>query len=557
MDKTFESKGDTIYLGLCLAGAISAGAYTAGVMDYLLEALQVWEERRKDKVPDTPSHHVVIPVIGGASAGGMTGIITAATINGALKPVASVRNNVMEKRHENKLYHSWVDLLDDDMFPQMLDCSDIQKGRITSLLNSSFIDAIAERAIKVDNSPRVYRPYISDTLKVFVTLSNLEGFQYPLEFISGNHKNGKYIISRHSDFACFVLNNNENAVDYGNDGWIPIDFQNEEIMDLVKGAAMATGAFPIGLRSRKISRLPNYVEELIWSRLGSRKYTPAANPYETLNVDGGMLNNEPFERVRDILKDITNEELRDYNSFCRFKSTVLMIDPFPSTESSFKADDSLFGTIGHTFSAIIGHLRVKPDHVVNALNTDFAGQFLIAPKRDIPNNGEEFEEHGDKAIASGSLGGFGGFLHKELRVHDFYLGRANCERFLRHHFTVPAEKENPILKNGYANVQNQKQFTGLGGLQIIPIFTIEKEDFYMPTFTNGENWPLRKEVDITRFKPMVKKRVGKLLMNMAELNQRDRLLLWAGKELLLKRKFTRYAMQKMMQSFEEHRLIVK
>jgi len=30
---------NTVYLGLCLAGAVSAGAYTAGVTDYLIEAL--------------------------------------------------------------------------------------------------------------------------------------------------------------------------------------------------------------------------------------------------------------------------------------------------------------------------------------------------------------------------------------------------------------------------------------------------------------------------------------------------------------------------------------
>ena len=30
----------TIRLGLCLAGAVSAGAYTAGVIDYLLETLE-------------------------------------------------------------------------------------------------------------------------------------------------------------------------------------------------------------------------------------------------------------------------------------------------------------------------------------------------------------------------------------------------------------------------------------------------------------------------------------------------------------------------------------
>jgi predicted acylesterase/phospholipase RssA len=66
---------NTFYVGLCLAGAVSAGAYTAGVMDYLIEALEAWEKRRGEE--DVPTHRVVIPVIGGSSAGGMTAIIAA------------------------------------------------------------------------------------------------------------------------------------------------------------------------------------------------------------------------------------------------------------------------------------------------------------------------------------------------------------------------------------------------------------------------------------------------------------------------------------------------
>ena len=36
------------YIGICMAGAVSAGAYTAGVIDYLLEALTEWERRKKE-----------------------------------------------------------------------------------------------------------------------------------------------------------------------------------------------------------------------------------------------------------------------------------------------------------------------------------------------------------------------------------------------------------------------------------------------------------------------------------------------------------------------------
>ena len=52
-------------IGLCMAGAISAGAYTAGVMDYLIEAMEEWQRRKDNNVPNTPSHIVDIPVIGG------------------------------------------------------------------------------------------------------------------------------------------------------------------------------------------------------------------------------------------------------------------------------------------------------------------------------------------------------------------------------------------------------------------------------------------------------------------------------------------------------------
>jgi len=48
------------HLGLCLAGAVSAGAYTAGVIDYLIEALDKWQKRKNENLPDTPSHNVVI-----------------------------------------------------------------------------------------------------------------------------------------------------------------------------------------------------------------------------------------------------------------------------------------------------------------------------------------------------------------------------------------------------------------------------------------------------------------------------------------------------------------
>src|SRR5258708_30846348 len=71
-------------LGLVLAGAISAGAYTAGVLDFLFHALSDWEEHRND--PGVPQHRVVLKVVAGASAGAMTGALGAVALARGRKP---------------------------------------------------------------------------------------------------------------------------------------------------------------------------------------------------------------------------------------------------------------------------------------------------------------------------------------------------------------------------------------------------------------------------------------------------------------------------------------
>jgi hypothetical protein len=43
-------RNEPFELGICMAGAVSAGAYTAGVMDFLIEALDTWEQKRGEKM---------------------------------------------------------------------------------------------------------------------------------------------------------------------------------------------------------------------------------------------------------------------------------------------------------------------------------------------------------------------------------------------------------------------------------------------------------------------------------------------------------------------------
>src|SRR6266581_7065330 len=70
LDFATEDDMKPFRLGINMAGAISAGAYTAGVFDFLLEALQQWEKAKAENKA-VPRHTISIEVLSGASAGGI------------------------------------------------------------------------------------------------------------------------------------------------------------------------------------------------------------------------------------------------------------------------------------------------------------------------------------------------------------------------------------------------------------------------------------------------------------------------------------------------------
>jgi predicted acylesterase/phospholipase RssA len=554
MTEQAETK-QSFQVGICMAGAISAGGYTAGVMDYLIEALEEWEKKKGEDPINTPNHSVQIPAIGGASAGGMTGIIAAAALCNPIVPIKKITTDVNERHTENKFYHSWVDLTGDDMFPLLLDDKDITDSKtIYSLLNSRFIDQIAERALAVDTLNYRLPQYINPNLKVFTTLTNLEGMSFNISFKSNSDKN-KYEVSRHNDFACFVLGA-ENDV-YKNDGWIPLNFKNGTNVNIARDAAMATGAFPVGLRARRLKRSVSYINQLSWLKEITDINPISGGEYNTINIDGGTINNEPFEKVRELLNDITKETPAQYTKYDTFKSTVLMIDPFPSEHEEFENNDELLKVMGNTLSAMMGHLRTKSTTLVDAMDSNNASQFLVAPKRKILINNTLEDLQGAKAIACGTLGGFGGFISKEFRVHDYFLGRANCEEFLRNHFTVPNNTSNAIFVDGYANVANKDKFKSEldGGLQIIPIFTKKGDKMYMPTFNSNTDWPVIDEKKVNKFKPLIGNRVESILKNIVDYNPIQKVLLWIGIKLLLKGKIAEGVLVAIKTSLKRHKLL--
>ncbi|MFP9119127.1 patatin-like phospholipase family protein [Flavobacterium sp. RNTU_13] len=486
---------DTFYAGICMAGAVSAGAYTAGVMDYLLEALEHWEKAKKlqdeGKLTGVPKHNFLIEVLGGASAGGMTAAITAAGIQEDFKPVTAKNYTDENISKNNPLYNSWVNLKEGtdskgkhrDMMDLLLDTADIEADafnpskEVRAGFNSNFIKDIADSMLDKRVSSIYKRPYIAPGLEVFTTLTNLRGFAYKVQFKTSTGLR-EHRMRMHRDYAFFKIDESADDSYLSADGRIPVHFNAPDGLNtgILKQAAMSTGAFPVGLESRELTRARHYIEKskyinLLEAEKVEYHFLPEGD-FVSLNVDGGVINNEPYEITEQLLED--RREARLLNEYQRlldandddintppfnvpeiardatnFESIVLMIDPFPSddiNEDAFRAQKAWRNVLPTILSAMRSQLMMKDEQIKRAYLDEDYTRFLIMPQRT-----DENHEDQKYTIACGSLGGFGGFFSKEFRKHDYFLGRRNCQRFLQRHFTVAANAHNPILDYGYGN----------------------------------------------------------------------------------------------------------
>ncbi|MFP9098994.1 patatin-like phospholipase family protein [Flavobacterium sp. RHBU_24] len=524
----------TFHAGICMAGAISAGAYTAGVMDYLLEALEHWEKAKQlqseGKLTGIPKHNFMIDVLGGASAGGMTAAITARGLQDQFAPVTTdtVKNEALAKA--NPLYNAWVNLKEtkeQDMMDLLLNTDDIENNienkekEVRAGLNSNFIKDIASDILDKCVSVKYERRYIAKDLDIFTTLTNLRGFSYKVNFKTSSGDRTHHM-RMHRDYAFFTLDDRAGKI-AGTlpDGRIPVHFSDEKgNSNVLKSAAMGTGAFPVGLESRDLTRKSTYIKSSKYLNLmkgaTGTDYTflPESDDFLSLNVDGGVINNEPYEITEQLLEDrreiklreeaklkkaelkkaeqeakaalgaanlgtslteatateeIKNIEEKEEDSFVMpkmnrsaalFESMVLMIDPFPDDDKKvpeYIPKKAWRNVLPSIITAMRSQLMMKDEQIKRAYLSDDYTRFLIMPERYDNINGVDVKM--DYAIACGSLEGFGGFFSKEFRKHDYFLGRRNCQRFLQQHFTVPENAGNPILAYGYKDVKEHGKLT--------------------------------------------------------------------------------------------------
>jgi hypothetical protein len=517
-------------LGLTMAGAISAGAYNAGAFDFLIEALEAWEQRKRKLRDDgtrredwdVPSHDVVIPVMSGASAGGITGALGLVALADQASPrrlaVPGVGNVTTTLP---RLYQAWVQLPclvsgsgGNDLLGTA-DLAELAPGQAASaLLDTSILWEIAERSLSGIAVFAPPRPYLGAQLDLFLTHTNLRGVPYAIGFAGADPEDG-YEMTTHADRAHYRVAGIGSHAAFAS-RWASGDpARGISVATLPTGRGLpshwaryavdvlASGAFPLGLAARAIGPGPTLADyrERSWPmdcggapgagtafRLAP-KFPPAMadDPARTLDyvaVDGGLINNEPFELARwTLMRTPPTGNARDSRCVDR---AVLMIDPFPEAaeyDVLGKLDGALTTVIRRILPALKDQVRFKPADAAAALDETIYSRFLMTPRR--RDAAGALQPH---PLACGLLGGFGGFLSEAFRAHDYQLGRNNAYRFLKNHFALPMD--NLVLARGYdGNAAPLGRFIlqdqGRTFRQIIPVLPPEPEIPSWPRVDRG------------------------------------------------------------------------
>jgi len=522
------SEQPTFEIGLVMAGAISAGAYTAGALDFLIEALDTWEAAKAAGDPLAPPHAVQLKVMAGASAGGICAAIAGVALGHEFTHVKA--QNVGDA--SNPFFKPWVEDIDISMLLDNGDLAD-DDAKVYSLLNASRLPAIVD-AVLDTAGPTKKRAYVADPLPVRFTVGNLKGIPYNIG-MRGNTA-GTHVMRLHGDDYSFLVGTPAAAQPVVAD-WNSVTGPNSSAdpgWRKLGKACLASGAFPLFLLAKVLRRdrhdalnrqtfvLPgDGTDDPVHGKAREIPVDPAwpttkpADPYDFLCVDGGIINNEPLELARHVLAG--SKLARNPRAGNEATRAVLMIDPFVNPpELGPGTDLPVTGLIGPLTDAWKMQCRFKPVDLALADAKNVYSRFLLAPSR-----GNAGPDSGHPC-ASGGLGGFLGFFHRAFREHDYLLGRRNCQRFLQEHFSLPAG--NPLFKTWSGTLKTDLTIADPSGphLPIIPLLGACRDEEPLP------GWPAGK-LDPKTLKPAIEARADKVFDRLiAGLGTIQRWYIWAG-----------------------------
>jgi hypothetical protein len=499
-------------LAIVLGGTVSAGAYTAGVLDFLMEALDEWESAR-ERDPNAEQHKVELTIVTGSSGGGVCGGILSKALGFIFPHVRRDPHNASRNEalllkpaglkidcntSDNPFWDVWVEKLRIGGLLQ-------NENGDESLLDATPINEAAKTLAAFPGTtplPPADRKWVHEYFNLVLGLTNLRGIPTKIDFDSGSCKVSQSFVER-SDFVRFGV-----AATSG-DQRRRIGPRCDEMALLGPSSppadwgsfveyAKATGAFPGGFPARFLSRcITDYrFRPVVFpgdSQEGQVEQFPVdgaalknsgidlAGKYDFVAVDAGATDNAPVELARRHLSGLLGRNPRDANSADR---AVLLIDPFAERAEIEPAQKAgILGTILSLLMGLVAESRYHTRDLLLAANNKVYSRFMLTAARSRPGSSQPSSDLlvGGKAICSSRLGAFFGFFHREYSIHDYFLGRKNCQDFLINVLVLsdnnPLFEVPPDLQTGKAK-------------QVLPLYGTASQDQTEPV------WP-----DFADFKP--------------------------------------------------------
>lgn len=290
-------------LAIAIAGAVSLGSYEAGVLFEVLDAI-----RQHNRNPATSEEEkVIIDVLTGASAGGMTAIILAQKL--------MYSDGEFKGPYDNPLYNTWVKRIS----LAGLQATEDDEPALNSLFSSNLIKTISQEALTrryatTPPPPADPFPGVAGELRVGVAVTNLNGVPYGYPVTPGDkfvYINYGDQLSRHvvGGPTCDTL-----------EFWEPL-----------RQAAVACGAFPIAFRAQDVQRsCKTEPDDYPPENLEPWAHDPAQYTYS----DGGIFQNEPLGMAKNFV-DLFDCHLNQQKRFYLFVSPNAKD---PETNDSFRAE---------------------------------------------------------------------------------------------------------------------------------------------------------------------------------------------------------------------------
>lgn len=469
------------HLAFAVSGAALGGIYSAGVLDFLLEALSEGERAHDSGLPNASPWGIHLTDLVGTSSGGITAALALSLLSTDYEPLrADFDPSIHPPPHNNVLYDLWVRracvdafLRNDDLGGDHIRRGDRSCWRkpkprppvLRSLANADAIRTLAHCTLDKQRGG-LKKHLFAQGVRLTLTSTNLSGVPYVARAATtASSTNHELVVTQHADHTTFDTSALADGVSaYALDSSA---LRSSGPWRRVISCMAATAAYPVLLApvalahrrtfyNNRYARKPTWPEDGVDSGGGS---DDEKRMFDFVAIDG-MLNTKPYDLAELALRRTHGEGCEPIE--CAPSSawgSVVLVDPFPPqehTRSTRRDADQmgLLSTMRAAWSATKSQGSFKHEQVARALDAGDLSTFLIAP-----------DQKAGVKIASRPLGNAASVVDESLRLHDFMLGRRDCQRFLRDVLVLSREDatQNPIFVNG------DKLADARGRVPIVPL----------------------------------------------------------------------------------------